>query len=174
MRKSTFLLFLILQFFITNISFSEGKIVFVNMTKILNMSKAGQSLVTDLDTLKKKNIKDLKQQEEKLKNDEKIIISQKNILNKTEFEKKLSVLRADVKKYNIYRKNTSDILSKKKLNATNNLMNSIRPILFEYSELNSISIILEKKHILVGKNSINITNDILKIVDQKIKKISIK
>tara|TARA_B110000971_G_C19908566_1_gene453448 strand:+ start:186 stop:710 length:525 start_codon:yes stop_codon:yes gene_type:complete len=174
MRKSIFLLFLILQFFITNISFSEGKIVFVNMTKILNMSKAGQSLVTDLDTLKKKNIKDLKQQEEKLKNDEKIIISQKNILNKTEFEKKLSVLRADVKKYNIYRKNTSDILSKKKLNATNNLMNSIRPILFEYSELNSISIILEKKHILVGKNSINITNDILKIVDQKIKKISIK
>jgi outer membrane protein len=174
MRKSTFLLFLILQFFITNISFSEDKIVFVNMTKILNMSKAGQSLVTDLDTLKKKNIKDLKQQEEKLKNDEKIIISQKNILNKTEFEKKLSVLRADVKKYNIYRKDTSDILSKKKLNATNNLMNSIRPILFEYSELNSISIILEKKHILVGKNSINITNDILKIVDQKIKKISIK
>ena len=79
MRKSTFLLFLILQFFITNISFSEGKIVFVNMTKILNMSKAGQSLVTDLDTLKKKNIKDLKQQEEKLKNDEKIIISQKNL-----------------------------------------------------------------------------------------------
>ena len=56
MRKSTFLLFLILQFFITNISFSEGKIVFVNMTKILNMSKAGQSLVTDLDTLKKKKI----------------------------------------------------------------------------------------------------------------------
>ena len=174
MRKSTFLLFLILQFFITNISFSEGKIVFVNMTKILNMSKAGQSLVTDLDTLKKKNIKDLKQQEEKLKNDEKIIISQKNILNKTEFEKKLSVLRADVKKYNIYRKDTSDILSKKKLNATNNLMNSIRPILFEYSELNSISIILEKKHILVGKNSINITNDILKILDKKNKKISIK
>ena len=95
-------------------------------------------------------------------------------MNKTEFEKKLSVLRADVKKYNIYRKDTSDILSKKKLNATNNLMNSIRPILFEYSELNSISIILEKKHILVGKNSINITNDILKIVEQKIKKISIK
>ena len=57
MRKSTFLLFLILQFFITNISFSEGKIVFVNMTKILNMSKAGQSLVTDLDTLKKKILK---------------------------------------------------------------------------------------------------------------------
>ena len=50
----------------------------------------------------------------------------------------------------------------------------IRPILSEYSDNNSISLIIQKRNIVIGKTSLDITDDILKIVDEKIEKISLE
>ena len=38
---------------------------------------------------------------------------------------------------------------------------------------NSISIILQKRDIIIGKNSLNITDDIIKILDDNVKEIKI-
>ena len=43
----------------------------------------------------------------------------------------------------------------------------------EYSEKNSISIIIDKKNVIIGKTTLDITDDILKIVDEKIGKINL-
>ena len=47
------------------------------------------------------------------------------------------------------------------------------PILKEYAEKNSISLILQKKNIVMGKKEIEITNEILSIANKKIKEIKI-
>ena len=47
----------------------------------------------------------------------------------------------------------------------------IRPILAEFSDNNSISLIIDKKYIVIGKTVLDITDDILKIIDEKIGKI---
>ena len=64
-------------------------------------------------------------------------------------------------------------LIKKKINATEQLFKSIEPILIDYSNKNSISIFLQKKNIVIGKSELNKTSEILKIVNQKIKKIEL-
>ena len=53
------------------------------------------------------------------------------------------------------------------------MINQIKPILSEYSEKNSISIIIDKKNVIIGKTTLDISEDILKIVDKKIGKIEL-
>ena len=50
----------------------------------------------------------------------------------------------------------------------------MHPILTEYSSTNSISIVIQKKNIIIGKNELDITNDIMSILNKKIKKVDLK
>ena len=63
--------------------------------------------------------------------------------------------------------------NKLKISATKKLIKKLNPILSDYSEKNSISIILQKRDIIIGKNSLNITDDIIKILDENVKEIKI-
>ena len=58
-------------------------------------------------------------------------------------------------------------LDKMKINAQSKLINVINNILVDYSEKNSISIIINKKSIIIGHSSSDITDKILKITNNK-------
>ena len=45
--------------------------------------------------------------------------------------------------------------------------------LLEYSEKNSISMVLQKQNVVIGKKELDITKDIILILNEKIKKIDI-
>jgi Skp family chaperone for outer membrane proteins len=164
---------LILTFFFASSASSSELIAFLDMDFIMNQSKAGIQITKELSKNHKANIENFKKQEEFLKEEEKKIIAQKNILDKAEFEKKIVSLREKANKYRIERKEIIDNLTKKKIQATAKLLDQIRPILAEYSANKSISIIIEKKNIIIGKSELDITKDILSIVDKKISKIKI-
>ena len=98
----------------------------------------------------------------------------KNILEKSKFEEQVINLRNKILDFNKEKKIFSNNLNKKKLNGTNQILNTLNLILTDYATKNSISLILQKKNILLGENSIDITQDILKLLDNKIKKINLK
>ena len=165
------LLFII---FFSKISLSnENKIVYIDLNKIMNNSVAGKSITSQLEENHKKNISKLKQIEEKLKKEESEIISQKNVLSKEEYEKKIIDWREKAKKFRKERNENINNLNNQRLEATAKIINLVRPILSEYSEKNSISIIIDKKNVIIGKTTLDITDDILKIVDEKIGKINL-
>ena len=58
--------------------------------------------------------------------------------------------------------------------ARQKLINSLSPIITEYSQKNSISFILSKQNIIIGKNELDLTNNIIKIFDSKVKTIKLK
>ena len=97
MKKTIFILFFSF-FLITNLSANEV-IAYIDMDKILNLSKVGQKAVLDLENNHKKKIESFKKIEEKLKKKEREIISQKNILSNDEYEKKINDLRQEVRNY---------------------------------------------------------------------------
>jgi outer membrane protein len=153
---------------------ADDKITYINMEVLMNKSIAGQSIVKQLEGMHKKNIKNFKSSEENLKNEEKNILAQKNILSKEEFENKIKLLRNEAKKYRENRRKAIDELNSKRIAATSELLKVINPILKNYSADNSISMIFQKKNIIIGKVELDITNDVLKIINDKIKKINIK
>lgn len=166
-------LLIIFVFIFNNAASSNEIIAFLDMDFIMNKSKAGAEITKELSKNHKVNIEKFKKQEDALKEEEKKIIAQKNILEKIEFEKKIVTLREKANKYRIERRDIIDNLTKKKIQATAKLLDQIRPILAEYSADKSISVIIEKKNIIIGKSELDITQDILSIVDKKISKIKI-
>ena len=111
--------------------------------------------------------------EKELKKEETDLIKQKNVISNEEFEKKLSLLRNKASDYQKQRKKFNDSINKKRLDATSELVSLIQPILAEYANNNSISIIFQKKNIIIGKTELDITEDILKILNANHKKIAI-
>jgi len=139
----------------------------------MNNSIAGKSITSQLENNHKKNISKFKNIEEELKKDEAQIISQKNVITKEEFEKKIIDLRDKANKFRKERNDNINNLNNQRLEATSKMIILIKPILSEFSDKNSISLIMDKKNIIIGKTLLDITDDILKIVDEKIGKIQL-
>ena len=85
----------------------------------------------------------------------------------------VSQLNKKIKNYRVMVSENVDKNNKLKISATKKLIKKLNPILSDYSEKNSISIILQKRDIIIGKNSLNITDDIIKILDDNVKEIKI-
>ena len=168
------LLLLIFFIFFSKISLSHEKtIVYIDLNKIMNNSIAGKSITSQLENNHKKNILKFKNIEEELKKEEAEIISQKNVITKEEFEKKIINLRDKANKFRKERNNNINNLNNQRLEATSKMITLVRPILSEFSDKNSISLIIDKKNIIIGKTLLDITDDILKIIDEKIGKIQL-
>ena len=168
------LLLLIFFIFFSKISLSHEKsIVYIDLNKIMNNSIAGKSITSQLENNHKKNISKFKNIEEELKKEEAKIISQKNVITKEEFEKKIIDLRDKANKFRKERNDNINNLNNQRLEATSKMITLVRPILSEFSDQNSISLIIDKKNIIIGKTLLDITDDILKIIDEKIGKIQL-
>ena len=165
--------FFIFIIFYSSSSYSESLIAFLDMNKIMLQSKAGKSITIQLEKLHKNNITIFKQKEEELKNKETSIVSQKNVLSNEEFEKKINSLRKEANEYRIKRRDLINSLTEKRVEAQNKLIKTLNPILADYSKKNSISMIIQKKNIIIGKSELEITDDILEILDKSLKTIDL-
>ena len=149
--KNLKLIHTLIVFFIFNISISNAEnIAFIDMNAIINNSAVGIKISKSLEASHKKNILEFKKIEESLKKKEIEIISKKNILDKDKYEKEIKLLREKVKIYRKEREDSLNNLSKKRINATKELIRLIDPIIQKYSSDNSVSLILNKKNIILG------------------------
>ena len=87
-----------LIFGITN-SFAENKVVYIDMNKILNESKAGIFVEKELTKAHEAKLNNFKKSEEKMKKEEIELISQRNIMAREEFDKKVKLLNEEAQKY---------------------------------------------------------------------------
>jgi len=149
------------------------KIVYINMNKVMNETSAGKSLINQLEKIHKSNIGEFKKIEEELKAEESLILSQKNIISQDEYKNKVNLFDKKLNDYKKQRKEKIEAVAKKKAEATSKLLKEITPILTEYSEKNNISIILRKEDLVIARSHLEITNEIIKIVNSKVKKINI-
>ena len=173
MKYFLFPFFFIFLFFINSVN-SEQNIAFINMDKVISTSNAGSSILKQLTDLNNKNLQFLKNEEKKFKEKETKLISQKNIISEADFQNKVNELKSEIKNYNQNRDKMINEFNKLKVDNTNNLLKLINPILLKFSDDKEISIVLQKKDLVVAKTELDITEDIIKIVNAEIKEIKIK
>ena len=165
---------LVIVLMLTNQAFSEQKIAFVDMDKIISTSKSGSSILKQLTDLNNKNSKFLKDEKKKFKEKETKLIAQKNILSETDFKNKLNELKSEINNYNQNRNKMLADFNKLKIDNTNNLLKLINPILVKFSNDKEIAIILQKKDLVVAKTQLDITDEVIKIVNSEVKEFKIK
>ena len=172
--KILFSSILVISLFFINLAFSEQSIAFIDMNKVISVSNSGSSILKQLNELNNKNLKFLKDQEKKFKEKEIKLISQKNIISEIDFKKKVEELKYEIKNYNQNRNKIIADFNKLKVDNTDKLLKLVNPIIVKFSNEKKISIILQKKNLVVAKTELDITDEIIKIVNTEIKQFKIK
>jgi len=164
--KNLISVFVIIFFNLTSFCFSAEKIVYLDLDYILSNSEKGKLILLNLEKINKENLKILKSQEELLIKEEKSLLKQKNIISPEAYNDKVQKVK---KKINLFRSEKNQLANNFKTEREkkiNEFLKLVDKILKEYVKNNSIDIVLNKKDILMGKNSYNITSDILKKVNE--------
>ena len=163
---------LLIYFFLFSVSYSAEKIAFVDIDFIINSSEIGKKLNQNFNEKIKKEDDRLKQKEKDLKSKEDKILNQKNVLSEDELNKLLADFKKEISNFQQERISINNKFRDQKLKETNSLVTSLNNILANYAEKNSISLIIQKKNIVIGKSELDITKDVLDIFNSEIKSIS--
>ena len=163
----------IFVFFITIFenSYAENKIAYIDINFILNNSIAGQSITKHIKKIKDDKANQFKLTEQKLSNKEQDLIKKKNIIDKDEFDNEVKILKEEIDKYRKEKKIFNDEIDKKKIKYTKIILNSLNPIISKYVEVNSITIVFPKKSIVIAKKDLNITNQVMDLLNSQLTKI---
>ena len=167
---SIFSLFL----FFANTVNSEQNIAFIDMDRVITKSNSGSSILNQLNDINNKNLIFLKKEEKKFKEKEAKLISQKNIISENDFKTKVNTLKVEIDKYNQNRNKIIKEFKKLKVDNTNKLLKLINPILIKFSNEKKISILLQKKDLIIGKTELDITEEVIKIINTEVKEFKIK
>ena len=163
------IIFLLISF--TAESNSNIPVKYIDLNRIVNESNIGKQ-IKDLIVNERVNFNKKHQNlEKKLEKNKSDILSKKNILSKEDFQKEVDNHQKNVNAYQLKKKQNLEKMNKKNLEYSRNFMIKIDKIVLEYSKQNSIDLLLKKDALIVSNSNLDITNEILVEVDNKIKKI---
>ena len=153
-------------------SFSQN-IAYANMDIIVKNSEVGKKIIKFFSDKNQKLSNDINDQEQKLIEKEKSLISQKNILTDEEFSNQVEIIRKEIEEFKKNRTKKLNLLNINKDKISKSFLSEINIVLKDYAEKNKIDIIISSNQMLVGKSSLDVTENILKDVNKKIKKFEI-
>ena len=166
-----FIFIIFLTIFKFEIATANVKIAFIDLNFIMNNSMAGTSIKTFINDLSKEKNKDFEVIESEIKEDENELISKKNIIEESIYNQKVNEIRIRINDYKLERQNFNKNLNEKKIKFNNLLLEKLNPIISTYVEKNSITMVLPKKMIIIGKKDLDITKQILEALDKSVQKI---
>ena len=162
----------VIFFILTINAYSNDKIVYVNMDALINDSKAGISINNQMKKILDKNNSDYQILEKKLREEEKDLLNKKNVLDPDKYNTEVNIFKNKINKLKIERNKEIEDIQKRNIKAKNELVNIVTKILAKYSADNEIELVLRKESIVLGKKNIDITNEVLTLLDKEIKKIT--
>ncbi len=167
MKKIFFFFIIFFKFTICN---SENNIVFIDVQFIIDNSKLGKFYSDQLKLIKEKRNFDLNAEALIIKKKETELNNQKNIIKKEELNNKIEELNKLVKNFRNNKQLLDKEIQKEKKFFSNEILNILNPILTSYADQNNIKLVLEKKNVLVGIKTLDITNKILDLLNEKTNK----
>ena len=168
MRKLLYLL--IMVFLLKNNCFANNNIVYLDIQFIIDNSKIGIHYKEKIIKYEKKNKLILNKKEKEIKSKQVEINNQKNIIKDEELKIKINELKKIIDAYKIEVKKANKSIVQMKKDYSTNILKILNPLLSNYVEKNNINIVIDKKNVLVGIKTLDVTNDLLKILDKEVNK----
>jgi outer membrane protein len=146
---------------------------FIDFTKVLNQSKAGADAQQKLKNKFESESKKFLAEEENIKKQENELISQKKALSNEDYQNKVDQLRKKVAKLQADKQNSLNGIAKSRALAKQELLKNVNPILKTYMEENKIRLVVDKQSVVLGDTTLEITDKIIEILNQKLNSIKI-
>tara|TARA_B110000003_G_C16480077_1_gene469226 strand:- start:62 stop:571 length:510 start_codon:yes stop_codon:yes gene_type:complete len=168
--KYIFKALFLLIFFLTQYSIAYSKnIVFLDFEFAITNSNIGKKTLDNLEKINSEENEKLKIIEQSLNKKNEEIKNLKNVASKEEIEKKINEFQEEIKKFNIEKNKVQKMFIANKNKQLDELLKKINPLIIEYMSDNSIELILSKKSVYLGKTELDITENILKIINENFK-----
>ena len=166
-----------LIYFLFLFSFNEFVLAdntyFIDFTRVLNQSKAGANAQKELRNKFDSQSKKFSAEEENLRKQESELISQKKVLSNEDYQTKVDELRKKVAKLQTDKQNSLNEIAKSRAQARQELLKNVNPILKAYMEENKIRLIVDKQSVILGDTTLEITDKIIEILNQKLSSLKI-
>ncbi len=157
--------FLIILFFNSNL-LAQDKIAFIDLNYVYANSNIGKKIIKETNAKRKAIQKEFKEFQNKLDEEKKKLLAQKNVLAEEDFKNKIQKLEENLIKYNkIIDKKNKDLIDFQNKSKKEFAL-SLNSTLEKYSKENSISMILRKENLLIGRNNLDVTKDILDLFNK--------
>ena len=160
---------IIFLFFLSSNVLAENKVGYVDLEFILSNTNAGKTLFEKLELEETQKIKELKLKEENLKNEENKILASKNIISEDTLRVNIDNFKKKLQNYKSIKKTELDNLKKIRNDEILKFLNEINPIIKQYMTDNQISIIIDKKNIYIADKKFDFTNNLIELINKKIK-----
>jgi Skp family chaperone for outer membrane proteins len=165
------IIFLLLS---TSLSNSKDKVSYIDIDYILSNTLAGKSLLISLKKEEELKISKFKLNDENFTKEEKKILAKKNLISSDQFEKEMRSLQVKFQKYKQNKFNEIEELKKKRNKNILIFLNQINPIIEKFMTDNSIYMIIDKKNVFIASKEYDITNNLIELIDNQIKSITIE
>ena len=147
---------------------------FIDFTKVLNTSKAGSAAQKQLKEKFQSETKKFEKLEKEIRKEEADIILQKKekVLSPDEYKKKVQDLRKKVIDIQKNKQESLTKIAKSRNQAKASLLKAVNPIIKDYMEENKIRIIINKSSVVLGDTTLEITDQIIVILNKKLPSIN--
>ena len=149
------------------VSLAEKSIAFIDIDVIMNKSEFGKKSYKKIDDDFNKENEKLLKIEKNLVSKEQEILKQKNVLSEDELNKKIIDLRKEINDFQSNKRLLNKKFNEMRLNITNQMAQSLNLILSKYADENDISLVIQKKFIVIARSGLDITSEILKIFNKE-------
>ena len=153
--------------------YSADTLYFIDFKFILNESNAGKKAQTFIKEKLEKGFASIKKTELEISSEEKKIIQQKKLISSEEYKKKVTELRKKVSELQKKRSILLESVAKQRTFARNELLKNLNPIIKEYMNQKKIRMVLDKKSLLLADENLDITKDIMKVLNKNLKSIKL-
>ena len=167
-----FLFILFIFFALSKQVFAELP-VYLDFKFILNNSTAGKKAQDSLKKRLDNGIKSLNSKEKSIQEEERKIIQQKKIITQEEYVKKVNGLGQKVSSLQKERNKLLESVAKDRRKAKNELLKNLNPIIEAYMQEKKIRLVIDKKNIILADEKLDITKEIIKILNTKLQSIKL-
>ena len=172
MKKIKIFLFSLTLIFLINNLYADMP-HYLDFKYILNNSVAGKKAQDNLQKKLKDGINSLNKKEKSLQEEEKKMIQQKKVISQEEYVKKVNDLRKKVSSLRTERNTLLEKISKDRSKARNELLKNLNPIIKDYMQEKKIRLVVDKKNIILADEKLDITKDIMEVLNGKLKSIKL-
>ena len=170
MKKTKLFTFIIFFLFIfTKTAYSIDKIAVLDLDSLLEKTNYGKNIIADLNLLNEQNVKSLQKIEAEIKLNQEDIKKQKNLLSEEELANKVNKLNSDIIEFQKTKKNLVSNFNSKKKNKLDEFFKMIIPEIEKYINEKDITLVFDKKNLFIANKKNNITDEIVRIIDEKLK-----
>ena len=162
------LIFITIILFTYSLSAIAENVHFIDFNKVLNASKSGAEAQKKLKTKFESETKKFNKSEEDIRKEESEIISQKKVMSTEDYKTKVQSLRKKVGVLQKKKQTSFNNIAKSRRDAKLLLLKAVNPIIEQYMKDNKIRIVLNKSAVIMGDQNLEITDQIIALLNKEI------